>query len=61
MRMPPDSVSGGIGASQPFNPARDTPSPPQPGPLPFPPGTNDDTCTGGSGSDVIDNCETWAQ
>ena len=38
----------------------DNPSPPPPGGPPFPPGTNNDDCTGGPGVDVIANCETTA-
>jgi hypothetical protein len=25
--------------------------------LPFPPGTNNDVCTGGPGDDTVNNCE----
>jgi Ca2+-binding RTX toxin-like protein len=35
----------------------DNPFPPPPE-LPFPPGGNDDDCTGGQGTDVVLNCET---
>ena len=49
-----DDISGGSGND--FIDG-DNPFPPPPD-LPFPPGTNDDTCSGGSGSNVIENCET---
>ena len=30
---------------------------PNPGPPPFPPGGNNDTCSGGPGTNVVRNCE----
>ena len=53
-----DVVSGGPGDD--FIDG-DNPFPSPPGPLPFPPGGNDDDCTGGPGLDVIANCETTTQ
>jgi hypothetical protein len=48
-----DDISGGSGNDVIHG---DNPGPPPPN-LPFPPGTNVDTCSGGSGSDAVDNCE----
>ena len=50
-----DTITGGNGADfiDGDNPFSDPP--------PFDPGTNNDNCTGGSGSDEIANCETTVQ
>jgi Ca2+-binding RTX toxin-like protein len=38
----------------------DNPLPPPPGGPPFPPGGNNDTCSGGPGDNVLQNCEAAA-
>jgi hypothetical protein len=35
----------------------DNNNPVPPGPLPFPPGTNNDSCSGGPGTNAVLNCE----
>ncbi len=54
-----DVVSGGPGDDF-IDGDNPKPSAP-PGPLPFPPGGNDDRCSGGPGVDNIVNCETTTQ
>ena len=48
-----DTISGGPGDD--FIDG-DNPFPPPPD-LPFPPGTNNDVCTGGPGDNTVNNCE----
>ena len=50
-----DTITGGAGGD--FIDG-DNPFPPPPGLLPFPPGTNNDVRSGGSGVNEVLNCET---